>query len=243
MKPGPETDFALLRARPLAAAAPPAGPLPRRGERDYETHLSTLLPEFAGRSELLFAHAALIVAIRRRLDLAADVPTFERMWAEEGAFLREHLSLRWLVSACDTFADHAADPARRARAMIGTVLVNSVKLQETERLMLGLAGQPLPQVEVPSVRLFSGLSAFHYPRGDMVANMIARLRRVAAEDAVLGPLLEEMTGRLLHHDTVYRRLARLRAALPPERRARQPLAGPDPPVPAAVARRRAERRG
>lgn len=240
MKPGPGTDFAVLKAEilPSLPVDPAAARLPR-GARDYETQLRTLVPEFAGRSALLFAHTALIVAIRRRLDLAVDVPLFERMWEEEGDFLREQLSLRWLVSACDTFADHAADPTRRALAMIGTVIVNSVKLQETERLMLGLAGQALPE-KPPGGTLFDGLTVFSWPRGDMVANMITRIRHVSAGDSVLGPLLTEMVARLLHHDTVYRRMARLREGMPPDQRPRHHLFGPHAPQPASVARQRAD---
>lgn len=43
-------------------------------------------------------------------------------------FLCQHLNLRWLISACDTFIDHDSDPTLRALMLQGVLLVNTVKL-------------------------------------------------------------------------------------------------------------------
>ncbi len=233
---GPETDLAALRDATVTAVDNAY----TRGERkaavfhgrhaDLAQHLNELRGEFLGQAELLFAHAAVIVALRRGHDLPRHVPLFHRLWEEQGAVLRAGCSLRWLVSACDSFADHAADPARRALALVGVVLVNSVKLQETERELLGLRGQATPLPARPATRaLFDGLTAFGIAKGDMVENMAARIRAAAAGDAVLGPLLEELLARLAANDTVFRRFDAARAALPvPPGRRLRPLLGRPP---------------
>ena len=196
---------------------------------DYAAHLNELRGEFLGRSELLFAHAGLVVALRRGRALDVALPLFRRLWAEQGELLRRDLSLRWLVSAADSFADHGADATERAVALLGVVLVNSVKLQETERALLGQRGGAVAYpVRPPSPALFDGLTIFGLAKGDMVENMVARIRAVAATAPLVAPLVEEMIARLAANDTVYRRFAEARAALaaaPGATRRPRPLLG------------------
>lgn len=230
-----EADLVLLRERVVREVDNAF----TRGERrsavfpgrlaDYEAHLNELRGEFLGRSELLFVHAGLVVALRRGRALEVAQPLFRRLWGEQGAFLRRELSLRWLVSAADSFADHGADAAERAVALLGVVLVNSVKLQETERARLGQRGVPAAYAQKPPSReLFDGLTPFGLARGDMVENMVARIRAAAAAAPLLAPLLEEMIARLAANDTVYRRFAEARAQLaaaPGATRRARPLLG------------------
>ena len=109
---------------------------------DFFEHVNELRSEFAGRSELLVLHAAFVVALRRRIAAGHFLPLYLRLWREESGFLRRELSLRWLVSACDTLADHGVTPTQRAVALNGTVLANLAKLAETERRLSPLADEP-----------------------------------------------------------------------------------------------------
>src|SRR6266496_2562413 len=81
---------------------------------DVSDHLAKLRPEFGGQPELCFYNASLIVYIRRSMNLIENVPAFLRLWAEEAEFLTRHLDSRWLLSSCDTFADHGLDCQREA---------------------------------------------------------------------------------------------------------------------------------
>ena len=102
---------------------------------DLQAHLQRLRREFVGRPELLYHHAALIVLIRRESEVARNFSRLKHLWLAEQAFLSEHLDLRWLVAACDTLIDHDPDVALRAALTNAVILLNTVKLQETERFL------------------------------------------------------------------------------------------------------------
>jgi hypothetical protein len=195
---------------------------------DFAEHMNELRSEFIGRSELLFVHAALVVALRRRLAPARHLAAFTALWTHHGDLLARELSLRWLVSACDSFADHAADPARQALALLGSVLVNAVKLHESERHILGLRDADLPVVRHPGGILFDGLTCYSVMNGDMIRNMESRIRRLAAGDAVVGPILLAMLDRLAQGPTVFHRMAKRREAASADPAGHPKLAGRAP---------------
>ncbi len=152
---------------------------------DLAAHLQRLRREFIGHSELLYHHAALIVLIRREADVARNFVRFRHLWATESAFLLKHLDLRWLIAACDTLIDHDRDPVLRATLMNAVVLVNTVKLQETERFLQGqrdAVDQPGPveQLRNERVALCDGLSAFVAGTDDTLRNMRWRLEQICA---------------------------------------------------------------
>ncbi len=200
-----DMDFAPLRE--VMVGEPDNGFT--RGERrkpvfggrrpDFFDHANELRSEFTGRSELLALHAGIVVALRRRIASDHFLPLYLRLWEQEGAFLRAELSLRWLVSACDTLADHGVTPAQRAVALNGTVLANLAKLAETERRGTRPAGGRAGGSE-----LFDGMTVFK-PGGDMVKNLFRRIEAVAELDDVAGPILKEIAARLRRLDTVVRR--------------------------------------
>src|SRR5690348_17064034 len=72
------------------------------GDPNIHTHFRLLAGDFAGNSELCFAHAQLIVCIRRSRELADALPMFFKLWRDEPEFLAKHLDSRWLISTCDT---------------------------------------------------------------------------------------------------------------------------------------------
>ncbi|MBW6398621.1 hypothetical protein KPL78_12220 [Roseomonas sp. HJA6] len=203
-----DIDFAALRDMPVAAVENAF----TRGERrravfggrraDFFDHMNELRSEFVGRSELLPLHAGFVVALRRKVAVAHFLPLYLRLWREECDFLRRELSLRWLVSACDTLVDFGETPTQRAVALNGTVLANLAKLAETERRRASVGERPRgPR----GVELFDGMTVFK-PGGDMIDNLFRRVARIAELDGVAGPILDEVALRLRRHDTVVRRL-------------------------------------
>lgn len=204
-------DFAALRNMAVAAVDNAF----TRGERlrpvfagrrpDFFDHMNELRSEFTGRSELLALHAGFVVALRRRIAVDHFLPLYLRLWREERDLLRRELSLRWLVSACDTLVDHGVTPAQRAVALNGTVLANLAKLAETERRIAPLAPVPEGARKGLGAELFDGMTLFR-PGRDMIDNLFQRIEQVAGLDDIAGPILAEVAARIRRHDTVVRRL-------------------------------------
>ncbi len=156
------------------------GSLPELG-----AHLQRLRQEFVGHSELLYHHAALIVLIRREADVAKNFVRFHQLWDAERDFLCERLDMRWLIAACDTLIDHHPEPVLRAALMNAVVLVNTVKLHETERFLQGQQGamdlaEPVARLKEERIGLCDGLSAFVAGTDDTLRNMRWRLEQMCA---------------------------------------------------------------
>jgi hypothetical protein len=65
----------------------------------------------------------LTINIRRNHELQKNLDAFFLAWSEEPHFLSKALNIKWLVSACDTYADYCSDDAERATALIGAAMV------------------------------------------------------------------------------------------------------------------------
>lgn len=177
--------------------------------RDIQQHLTNLRTEFAGKSELLYHHARLIVLIRREYKVRQTFNEFESLWAQEADFLVQELNLRWLIAAADTFADHAEEPLARAIAMNASLLFNTVKMQETERFLQQTeeaTDNPERKAVLQDGRtdLFDGTAAFVVGTDDTLRNMRWRLDEVASLHPV-GRIVQEVFMRLHNEDTVFRR--------------------------------------
>lgn len=208
-----DQDFAALRGTTVREVVNAFTRGERRGKvfgarrPDFFEHMNEVRSEFLDRSELLFIHAGCVVALRRRLAVDHFLPLYLRLWREEKDFLLRELSLRWLVSACDTLVDRGETPVQRAVALSGSLLANSMKLAETERLRARPAGDDAAvPPRAPTGDLFDGMTTFR-PGGDMVDNLFRRLAQVATLDDVAGPILQEVGRRVRQADTVVRRLA------------------------------------
>ncbi|MFB2550672.1 hypothetical protein [Ensifer soli] len=178
-----------------------------------DDHVANLRIEFAGKPELVFEHAKLIVLIRREFDIPGNYARFRRLWDEETDFLCEHLNLRWLLSAADTFADHDADPTARAIAMMTSVFATTVKIYETDRFIFGRASEtPIPE-RMTDLRenrrhLFEGMRMFLVGSGDTLRNMRWRLEPFF-DQGPAGSLLRTLYDRFQANDTAFRRFAAL----------------------------------
>ena len=135
-----DQDFAVLREALVSEVVNAFTRGERRGKvfgarrPDFFEHMNELRSEFLDRSELLFIHAGCVVALRTTPRGRPFPATLSAPMAEGAGFLLHELSLRWLVSACDTLIDHGETPLQRAVALSGSLLANTMKLAETERL-------------------------------------------------------------------------------------------------------------
>lgn len=182
-------------------------------DRDIERQLQRLRREFGGNSQLAYTHAALTVVIRRRLFLPAALSRYREMWNAAGPLLCRQLSLRWLTSAADTFVDHGLDGEERSTAMLASSIAGLVKIYETERFATGEAEVQLPRVEAlrsRAVPLVGGLTGFAIGSGDMILNLVTRLRRVADDGkSPAHRVLEAVIDRVLRGPSAFSRLRQL----------------------------------
>jgi hypothetical protein len=186
------------------------------GHANLDAHFENLRLEFTGLPALCFAHAQLNVLIRRRIDIEENVPLFFELWAAEAEFLCKYLSSRWLISACDSFADYGSGRQRTA-AMMLVVLINMTKLAETERVSLkdrtSLEPDYAEIVECydrkQSFELWDGIVAYSPYNGDMPRNMFRRVMKLTDSDPALRLIARTLIRRAVEADTLLGRLARL----------------------------------
>lgn len=185
----------------------------RGSEKSLDLHLAHLRKEFAGQPEIVFYHAKLIVLLRREFRVEETYRQFKDLWDREAEFLCAHLNIRWLISACDTFADHDADPATRNAALMVSVLVNTVKMYETERMITNAAGNAVDNAQIEHLQtdlvpLFEGMSCFTVGTDDTLRNMRWRLDKTFSEGAV-GRIFKTVFDRLQLNDTAFARFRAL----------------------------------
>lgn len=177
--------------------------------KDIQTHITDLRNEFTGQSELLYYHAQLIVFMRREFKVKENFALFEQLWESQQDYLLTHLNIRWIVSAADTFVDHSTDPLARSMAMNVITLVNTIKMNETERYLQSTEKDTdnatrLESLQNERVALSDGMSGFAVGTDDTLRNMRWRLEEVAQLHP-LGLMLLEVFNRLQTQETVYKR--------------------------------------
>lgn len=198
-------DLSALRSDIVDAGDPK---LSLGSKRDICEHLHMLAAEFSGRNFLEFYHAGLIVHIRREINVTLNKRRFFQLWHEQGDFLLSSLDSRWLVSACDTLADHGGAPESLA-ARAGTLFMNTVKLYETERWATSASNSSYKTV-AGTIPLFDGMTAYWIGRGNMIKNLFDRvLRAPPCGELIATRILNELIRRACIHDTVFNRFLRV----------------------------------
>ncbi len=178
---------------------------------NIKDHFLALKNEFAGQSELCYSHAKIIVLIRRDCEAKKQYQIFEQLWDEEKDFLLKNLNTRWLIAAADTFADHSSDDSVRSLSIACSCILNTVKMQETERYITNAQNYEDDKRKIAKldneerVALFDGTSAFKVGTDDTLRNMRWRIDKMATIN-VAGEILLEVFLRLQKHDTVFKRL-------------------------------------
>lgn len=189
-------------------------PVQTRGSTDdLQTHLDALRSEFSGQPEIVYEHARLIVLMRRDFKAKEAFQEFKKMWEAEADFLLEHLNLRWIVAATDSFADHDPSPENRAIALSVSLMVNTMKTYESERYITNVANEPIDQDKIDHlnqklVPIFSGLSMLTVGTDDTLRNMRWRIDR-QAKDSLPGQILRAVFLRLQDEDCAFARMRKL----------------------------------
>lgn len=184
-------------------------------DKNLQQHTENLKKEFVGQPELNYHHAILILLIRRDVDVHKHFLQFQQLWLQEHDFLLKSLNTRWLISACDTFIDHSKDDFLKALLMNAVTLVNTIKLQESERyLTVSDTAKPDPKrhdsLQNERLTLFDGIAGFAVGTDDTLRNMRWRLDKIS-QSHPLGDLVIEIFERVQkpESDTVYSRFRAL----------------------------------
>jgi SAM-dependent methyltransferase len=138
-----------------------------------------------------------IIRLRRRTH--DDWPQFREEVTEHLPFLLAHFNTRWLVSICDTFADHGT-PIERRNAMFVSLLVAWEKLVQTRRLADAspewiASGAPSFMRE-PQLLWDGVTSMVTTPRADMLRNLFSRLGVMLGPTPHLLQMMETVVERM-----------------------------------------------
>lgn len=178
----------------------------RRSELDEQFEL--IRPEFAGGSQLCFELARRIILIRRELDLDENVEAFFEILYHDIHFICQSLSARWLISVCDTIADHG-NPQQRTGAICISTFANLVKLAESESILRSDAEiRPDQYMQQWPHDLGNGMTSYHLFDGDMPRNLWRRINRSLDNTPVLQLIFETLVERLKSTDNLLSRLAK-----------------------------------
>ena len=189
--PPRDVDLLALHTAPMPAPTEKYDDIPRYNARRKWLELQK---EFEGQPQLLHLHAMLI-AMSRRNDPPGDaMPLFFRIWDEHGALMAQALTVRWLISTATTFADCGRTADQRALGMGVSTLFDLVKLHDSERRSMGLAGDT-PGLFVRRPKrppLGFGMAPYAFVNGDVDKVMLARLWQLAERDGTIRPLAMRM---------------------------------------------------
>lgn len=165
-------------------------------------HIEVLEKEFEGRKLLELYHAILIVLIRREYNVPTVFNEFDKLWHNYGTELARLLNLRWLTSAADTFIDHHPDITVKALMLNVAMLINTVKIYESEQLAAEVSCTNTLSKKLP---LFDGLETFTVNHDDSLYNLRLRLDRLC-QQIPLGIIVEAVFDRLNENDSAFYRL-------------------------------------
>jgi len=164
-------------------------------DKNLQQHTENLKKEFIGQPELNYHHALLILLVRRDVNVDKNFLQFQQLWQQEHSFLLKSLNTRWLISACDTFIDYSDDDHLKALLMNAVMLVNTIKLQESERFLIKAADCSVDTTRYQSLQnerlaLFDGVAGFTIGTDDTLRNMRWRLDKLCNTHPLGGIVLD-----------------------------------------------------
>ncbi|MBJ2153570.1 hypothetical protein [Paracoccus sp. IB05] len=206
----PEDSADLGEMAGLTVEKPTSRPDGKRS--DMEQQIRLLSKTFEGQSELELLHAVAISYLRR------DTPhtqkawkLFRRLWAEQSGFLVERLSVRWLISALQTFYDHSDVPDERSAGGMGFIYGNLIKVYETEH-HARRRNRP-PEAHAFKNKSVPGMFGFS-PGDDILINLNVLMLDAAKRGGLAGAPLIHLMDAVARGDTVFQRTDALASVHP-----------------------------
>jgi len=153
--------------------------------------------------------------IRRSRDIEANLEALHELIRTRDKDIIAELSVRWLVSICDTFADYGTEIERR-NALLVSMFINMLRIAEAVGAISG-PFQPTRVGEVRSTRIefFDGVMMFDIDRQDTYLNLCKRMARLMKDTPFLLAVWNEVLVRIHKEDNSISRLRGISAM--PER--------------------------
>lgn len=152
----------------------------------------------------------LTVYLRRGVTPAATFQCLRQLVDRRLDDVLEQLDVRWLVSICDSYADHG-DPVDARNALLIATFLNWERLAATHALWADPQRHTM-RVDTPppaqNVPLWGGMYTVHLRRGDTVNNMLIRYARALATTPVLLAIWRALVARIRQADSVLAALDR-----------------------------------
>ena len=188
-----------------------------RKSTDLEAHLNNLKHQSLGESELCFYHNTLVILMRRKYKIDKIFAEFESLWVAESQYLLENLSLRWIVSACDTFIDYSDDTNRAAILMNVITLMNTLRTYETKNFLqlptnaksMPLQTEKTDMLYAGDLPLYDGLTYFRIGTDDSLRNMRKRYSKFLKVDKLATTILLAVFEKLQHNQSAFATLRQL----------------------------------
>lgn len=148
-----------------------------------------LCANLAGKPRLVAVHALLNAAARRTDPPALAQAMFLDMWKNHSRVMLDVLDTRWRISALKTFAVFGETAAQRGAAAQIALLLDMMKLYETERLYSAREpDQPFRRDRRIDAALPMDFAPYSVADGDLDRNLLAGLWAPVERDLVLRPL-------------------------------------------------------
>ena len=153
-------------------------------------------------SDLAAQIAALVKELRNSRDVAVNWQAFELLVRGNEDRIVAELSMRWLRSVCDSFADFG-NPLERRDALAISVFINMVRFAETVGYLRGpiLPGR-LAEAKSKRLPLYEELWTFHIDKQDVYLNVAKRMARQLAGTGLMEKIWREVLRRYLAGNNV-----------------------------------------
>ncbi|MFM9091257.1 MAG: hypothetical protein ACKOUK_05900, partial [Verrucomicrobiota bacterium] len=147
---------------------------------------------------------ALTIYLRRRVNPAATFLCLRQLVEGQLDSVIEQLDARWLVSICDSYADHG-DPVEARNALLISTFLTWERLAATHARWAD-PSRTTARVEraIPAANhpLWDGLVTVHLARGDTTCNLLARYTRLLSATPHLLRIWRELLRRIRTHDSI-----------------------------------------
>jgi polysaccharide pyruvyl transferase WcaK-like protein len=205
-----QPSTAVPRSPPVAAPAHPAS-MPDYGDvnrriADLFVHPADDSPDakYGPPPAILPQLVALTIYLRRRVEPAATFLCLRQLVESQLDAVIRQLDARWLVSICDSYADHG-DPVEARNALLISTFLTWERLAATHSRWsdptrtTSRVAHPIPEANHP---LWDGLVTVHLGRGDTTCNLLARYATLLAATPHLLRIWRELLRRIRTHDSI-----------------------------------------
>ena len=157
-------------------------------------------------SDLLSEIQFLIKELRNRRETDKNWEGFINLPEGNYSHLIKAANSRWIISICDTIADHDRG-SRRIKSMVIVTFAQMFLLAEVPRLT---RKEPIEDIlSISRTDLYHGIKAFDIQKQDVFLNLSRRIRWVLGDDLLMIRIWEEVLKRIHGEDTIINELSRL----------------------------------